>query len=254
MERYEILIKLSSITFGAPVEPYNGYRKELLDRLVGRGNTVDYVGSIASGTFSDNKHEGHRGKIIDEIIQESSVGIWAAPNVVLIHAGTNDINRDVYVNDAPNRLSNLIELIYEHSPDAAVFVAQIVPTKTASSTARVKAYNNAIPGVVNDWVTKGKHIMTVDIFNLIDPSTDLADDLHPNLHGYTKMAQQWYDAIATADAKGWIVEAGISRTPPLGRGSQCGTSGQWRSRGEIATGPHVYVLPSLLSVTTISEC
>lgn len=214
---------------------------------------MDYVGSTASGTFSNNQHEGHRGKIIDEIAQESSVGIWAAPNIVLIHAGTNDINRDIDVNNAPDRLSNLIELIYEHSPNAAVFVAQIVPTKTASSTARVKAYNNAIPGVVNTWVTKGKHIMTVDIFNAVNSATDLADDLHPNFQGYTKMAQQWYDAITTADAKGWIVEAGTSQTPPLSAGSNCGANGEWKSRGEIATGPHAYVLPAFFSVTTRSR-
>lgn len=224
------------------------------------GSVVSAVGlanliycSVTSGTFSNNKHEGHRGKIIDEIAQMSSVGIWAAPNVVLLHAGTNDINRDIDVDNAPDRLSNLIELIYEHSPNAAVFVAQIVPTKTASSTARVEAYNSAIPGVVNTWVTKGKHIMTVDIFDAIDSATDLADDLHPNLQGYTKMAQQWYDTITTADAKGWIVEAGTSQTPPLSSKSDCGTNGVWQSRGEIATGPQAYVLPAFFSVTTRSR-
>jgi lysophospholipase L1-like esterase len=231
----------SSITFGAPVEPFNGYRKELLDKLVGRGNAVDYVGSTVSGTFSNNQHEGHRGKIIDEIAQESSVGIWAAPNVVLLHAGTNDINRNIDVNNAPNRLSDLIGLVFEHSPNAAVIVAQIVPTKTASSTAKVKAYNSAIVGVVNAWVAKGKHIATVDMFSVVDSITDLADDLHPNLKGYTKIAQQWYDAITIADEKGWIVEAGKSQAPPVGVGSDCGANGKWKSRGEIALGPKAYV-------------
>lgn len=238
------LTTLSSITFGAPVEPFNGYRKELLDKLVGRGNVVDYVGSTVSGTFSNNQHEGHRGKIIDEIAQESSVGIWATPNIVLIHAGTNDINRNIDVDNAPNRLSDLIGLVFEHSPKAAVFVAQIVPTKTESSTARVQAYNNAIAGVVNTWVAKGKLITTVDIFSVVNPITDLADDLHPNFKGYTKMAQQWYNAITIADEKGWIVEAGKSQAPRVGVGSDCGANGKWKSRGEIALGPKAYVLTS----------
>lgn len=210
---------------------------------MGRGNSVDYVGSKASGTFSNNQHEGHRGFIIDEITDSSSVGIWAAPNIVLIMAGTNDINRNIDVGNAPARLSKMIALIYEHSPKAAVFVAQIVPTKTASSTTRVKAYNAAIPGVVSSWVAKGKNIATVDLFNPINSVTDLADDLHPNAQGYTKIAQEWYNAITIADDKGWIVAAGKSEAPPVG-GSNCGANSVWKPRGEIATGPSAYVLPS----------
>ena len=227
---------------GAPVEPFNGYRKELLDKLVGRGNAVDYVGSTASGNFSNNKHEGHRGKIIDEIAQESSIGIWAAPNVVLIHAGTNDIDRDIVVSNAPNRLSEFIGLVFEHSPEAAVFVAQIVPTKTASSTARVKAYNGAIEEIFDTWVANGKHIMTVDMFSVVDPTTDLADNLHPNSAGYSKMAKQWYDAITIADEKGWVVGAGKPQSPLVMVGSNCGANGKWKSRGEIVLGPKAYLL------------
>jgi lysophospholipase L1-like esterase len=222
-----------------------------LDKLVGRGNAVDYVGSTVSGTFSNNQHEGHRGKIIDEIAEESSVGIWATPNVVLIHAGTNDINRNIDVNNAPNRLSELIGLVFEHSPKAAVFVAEIVPTKTASSTAKVKAYNGAIAGVVNTWVAKGKNIASVDMFSVVNSTTDLADDLHPNFKGYTKMAQQWYDAIKMADEKGWIVEAGKSQAPPVGVGSDCGANGKWVSRGEIALGPKAYVSVLLAALHTV---
>lgn len=231
---------MSSITFGAPIDPYDGYRKELHQKLTDRGNVVDFVGAVTSGDFSDNQHEGHRGKIIDEIADESSVGIYAAPNIVLVHAGTNDMNRDIDVANAPARLSSLIQLIYDHSPDAVVFVAQIIPSTTTSTLNNVKNFNKAIPGLVDDWLDKGKKIYLVDMFDALDKDKDLYDSLHPNFGGYTKMANTWYNAITSADSRGWITSPGVAQTPPNNATSDCGLTGTWQPKGEIATGPHAY--------------
>ena len=212
--------------------------------LTNAGNEVDFVGGTQSGTFDDNQHEGHRGKIIDEIRTMSDVGIYANPNVVLLHAGTNDINRDIDSSTAPARLSNLIAYIYQHAPNALILVAQIVPSKPDGTFNRDKIYNAAIPGVVNDWVKRGKHVVTVDMFSDFDRNTDLADDLHPNALGYTKMAQKWYNAIVSAD-EGWIQKAGDPKQPPP---QQCEKLPVWTGPVEIATGPHMLV-PSLHLLT-----
>lgn len=53
------------------------------------------VGSVTSGSFDDNQHEGHRGYVIDEIDEASNLGINIGHNIVLLHAGTNDIHRDI---------------------------------------------------------------------------------------------------------------------------------------------------------------
>ncbi|KAJ8130013.1 hypothetical protein O1611_g3618 [Lasiodiplodia mahajangana] len=121
-----------SITWGAQSSDETGYRLSL-------------------------DHEGHRGYIIDEINTASDVGIYAAPNIVLLHAGTNDMNKDVDVGNAPSRLQNLIDKIFEHSPNAAVFVCQIIPSTTAATQARINVFNDAIPGLVSTYIAAGKN-------------------------------------------------------------------------------------------------
>ncbi|KAI0966099.1 SGNH hydrolase-type esterase domain-containing protein [Xylaria arbuscula] len=202
-----------SITWGAQSTDSNGYRLHLRDMLVARGNDVDFVGNVWSGNFADWEHEGHRGFIIDQINESSDLGIYAAPNVVLLHAGTNDMYHNIDVEAAPTRIGNLIDKIYEHSPNAAVFVCQIIPSKTASIQARIDDFNTAIPSLVDKYRNNGKSVTLVSMNNALTTS-DLYDFLHPNDGGYEKMANAWYAAIEEADEKGWIVEPGTAENPP----------------------------------------
>ncbi|KAK2734883.1 GDSL-like lipase acylhydrolase [Colletotrichum kahawae] len=71
----------------------NGYRLQLLNNL--KGNTVDFVGSVQAGTMSDSDNEGHNGATIDQISSFATVSLPQRPNVVLLHAGTNDINGNI---------------------------------------------------------------------------------------------------------------------------------------------------------------
>lgn len=210
--------------------------------MADRGNSVDFVGSISAGDFADNQNEGHRGKIIQEISDMSGLGIYAAANIVLLHAGTNDMNFNIDPDGAPDRLSKLIGYIYEHSPNAAVFVCQVIPSTTPAILARIQTFNKAIPGIVNDWINKGKHITLVDMYDVINKDTDLHDNLHPNTGGYSKMAHTWYDAITSADAKGWIVQAGTPSSPPSATGpEECKPTPAWKNVGKLAEGAKVYV-------------
>jgi hypothetical protein len=171
----------------------------------------------------------------------SDVGMYANPNVVLVHAGTNDINRNIDVLKAPERLSNLVGAIFKYAPDAVILIAQIIPSKPSGTYDRDITFNAAIPSVVADWVSKDKHVYTVDMFDGFDRNADLADDLHPNSAGYTLMAQKWYNAILAVDQKGWIQEAGPEAKPPH---QQCQQAPLWtgdEENLEIATGPSMFV-------------
>ncbi|KAI1428363.1 SGNH hydrolase-type esterase domain-containing protein [Xylaria sp. FL1777] len=228
-----------SITWGAQSSDDNGYRLTLHEKLTARGNDVNFVGSVSSGTFLDDQHEGHRGYLIDEINSASDLGIYAAPNIVLLHAGTNDMYHDSNVGNAPTRLENLINKIYSHSPKAAVFVCQIIPSKTGSIQARINDFNDAIPSVVAKYVDAGKHVTMVSMNEALSTS-DLADFLHPNDGGYVKMANAYYAAIQEADDKGWIVEPGEAQTPPSSTSpDSCRASPSWYKIGQIATGAKV---------------
>ena len=181
-----------SITDGLNVP--GGYRIDLWQKFVAGGHRVDFVGSLSNGPSSlgDRDHEGHSGWTISQI--DSNVVNWLRthdPDTILLHIGTNDMYRE-NPGGAPSRLSALIDRITAQSPDAELFVATIVPLSFADSA--VRAYNAAIPGIVRSKADAGKRVHLVDMYSALT-TADLADGVHPNARGYSKMATTWYDAL-----------------------------------------------------------
>ncbi|CAM1501517.1 Fc.00g035010.m01.CDS01 [Cosmosporella sp. VM-42] len=231
-----------SITFGSQSSYDNGYRKSLYDDLVARDNEVHFVGNLSDGNFAEPDHEGHRKFRINEIAAASLKGIYAAPNIVLLHAGTNDMKDDIDTTGAPERLEKLIDLIYSKSPNAAVFVCQLIPAdpeRYPYTVPRITKFNAAIPGLVASFVKAGKNVTMVSMNKAVSVS-DLADGLHPNDAGYEKMANAYYDAIEEADAKHWIFKPGKASTPPtVTNPSSCRSTPSWYNVGQIADGAKV---------------
>ncbi|GAA1852176.1 RICIN domain-containing protein [Asanoa iriomotensis] len=195
-----------SITDGYNVP--GGYRINLWQRLAGGGYAVDFVGSGFNGPASlgDHDHEGHSGWRIDQI--DANVVAWLrayTPRTVLLHIGTNDLNQNYDIANAPARLSALIDKIRATAPDVELFVAQITPETDATLAARVRAYNAAIPGIV---AGKGARTHLVDLHSPLT-TADLADGVHPNQAGYDKMAAVWYSALRA-------VPASLQVGPPVG--------------------------------------
>jgi lysophospholipase L1-like esterase len=200
-----ILTAPDSITYGYQSTDGNGYRKQLFNHLSGDGNTVNLIGSVQSGTMADNKNEGHSGATIDQISSFASASLPERPNVVLLHAGTIDMNLPSDPAGAPTRLGSLIDKILATCPDALVLVAQIVPSGNAATQANIVTYNAAIPGVVAARTAQGSKVMVVGMYSRLLTPDDYVDDLHPNDGGYAIMGDTWAYAIAYADAAlGWI--------------------------------------------------
>ncbi|MCJ1470176.1 hypothetical protein MMC07_008821 [Pseudocyphellaria aurata] len=194
-----------SITVGYRSTDGNGYRLHLLRRLKYLGNSVTYVGSVPLGHFQGDHHEGHSGYTIGEISGQASNSLPSRPNVVLLHAGTNDLNRPVDPPGAPQRLGILIDKILKSCPDAVVLVAQIIPSKTPLIENRIEKFNADIATVISQRAKEGKHVLSVDMFDSFT-ELDFADSLHPNDRGYRKIAHKWAQAIEEADRIGWIKE------------------------------------------------
>ena len=195
-----------SITDGFNVP--GGYRIGLWQRLAAGAYTVDFVGSSANGpaALADHDHEGHSGWRIDQL--DVNIVAWLqarAPRTVLLHIGTNDMNQNHDVANAPARLSALIDKIRATSPGVELFVATITPESDATREARVRAYNAAIPGIV---AQKGPLTHLVDMHSALT-TADLADGVHPNATGYDKMAARWYDALRA-------VPSSLRVEPPVG--------------------------------------
>ncbi|MEE1939379.1 SGNH/GDSL hydrolase family protein [Streptomyces sp. TRM 70361] len=181
-----------SITDGLTVP--GGYRIDLWQKLVADGYEIDFVGSMANGPSSlgDRDHEGHSGWTIAQI--DASIDGWLQayePGTVLLHIGTNDMYRQD-PGGAPGRLSALIDRITGRLPGVELLVATIIPLPFAD--ANVRAYNAAIPGIVRSKAEAGRRVHLVEMYGALT-AADLADGVHPNATGYSKMAAVWYDAL-----------------------------------------------------------
>jgi lysophospholipase L1-like esterase len=188
-----------SITVGVGSPGKNGYRTELQRRLREAGMPVDFVGSQSEGTVGDLDHEGHGGWTIERIAGIAGQRLAEyEPDVVLLHAGTNNITRSEDPVSAAAKLSDLIDVVHSRVPAAHVFVARIVGTAVKSETPANRAYNAMIPEIVR---AKGPKV------HLVDQSTvtglDIYDAHHPNEFGYRKMAYNWYEAMRTTLHPEW---------------------------------------------------
>ncbi|MFJ4682482.1 GDSL-type esterase/lipase family protein [Streptomyces sp. NPDC088789] len=206
-----------SITQGVGSSTGNGYRAELRNHLQNRATTLDFVGSLQHGTTTDPEHEGHSGFLIEGIA--ANVESWlyqAKPNVVTLHLGSNDINRDHQSATAPARLGALMDQILAAAPDVTLLVASLVPNTRPGAQARVDAFNAQVPGLVQERRNKGFKVAHVNFSTV--KGGDLPDGLHPNNSGYRKMARAFFNGLTQAATAGWITENVVVRPVPPGQG------------------------------------
>ena len=190
----------NSITWGYGSSTGNGYRQPLLDLLP---NPVTYIGTEHSGNMTNNENEGHPGAIIYQIALYADKILPSRPNVILLMAGTNDILGKFAVDEAPSRLSVLIDRCVDACPDAVVLVAHLTPFLARGTQARADEFNAAIPGIVKEKTGQGKKVLAVDMMKYVELG-GLMDGLHPSDVGYDGMARAWFDGIKEAAGKKWI--------------------------------------------------
>ncbi|MEV6599166.1 SGNH/GDSL hydrolase family protein [Actinoplanes sp. NPDC051346] len=182
-----------SITRGTGAPSGSSYRKTLAERLRKGGLRINYVGSQRNGVSSDNNHEGHGGWNIGELAAHLDGWLAASrPDVVLLHVGTNNIKEGHSPASIARKLSAMIDQIRAARPEAHIFVAQIVTSRLPREAADARVYNRMIPTLVAD--KNDARITVVDQSSV--GGIDLHDLRHPNEFGYSKMAWNWYQAMA----------------------------------------------------------
>jgi lysophospholipase L1-like esterase len=204
-----------SITDGFTVR--GGYRIPLFQRAHQEGKQFTFVGSQVNGPAQvDNvpfpqHHEGHSAHTIYDAPMAPIPRLGIArylpqvipqynPDIVLLMIGTNDVDGNVDLPNAPARLGMLIDTIVGLDPHALIVVAQITPTMQDPLNQRIVTYNAGIPAVVQSRAEAGKHIALVDMYSAFvrDPaykSKFLADRLHPNATGYQLMSDVWNTVV-----------------------------------------------------------
>jgi lysophospholipase L1-like esterase len=196
--------------------PGGGYRLELFHAAVQAHQALTFVGSAADpngpttldGKMFPRNHEGHPGYTIDDSATTSGISPLVDqsiatnhPQIVLLMIGTNDVNRNIDVANAPTRLGALLDRVSNDAPNALLVVAKITPWMDDGANASVvQTYNNAITGVVQTRAANGKHVVTVDMLAAFTANPNyktalMSDYLHPNDAGYVVMGDVWYAAI-----------------------------------------------------------
>ncbi|KAF6833212.1 hypothetical protein CPLU01_05731 [Colletotrichum plurivorum] len=185
----------------------NGYRRQLKSDL--SKDEVVFAGTeTMSGTMSGNRFAAWSGQTIKYIDDHVENSLKQRPNIVLVHAGTNDMNPSLNIakegNDpagAADRLGKLLDKIIKACPDATVLVGMIINTCDPNQSPRTKEYQALIPGVVKKRKDAGHHILAADFTSY---ETDhLQDCIHPTNDGYKLFGSYWYDFI-TQIPKDWI--------------------------------------------------
>ncbi|KAK3699765.1 hypothetical protein LTR37_016274 [Vermiconidia calcicola] len=195
-----------SITFGSTSADGNGYRLKLYDDLF--ADDVVFAGTVQGGSMVDNWMAGYPGKTIQYIAVQAGSSLVQNPNIVLLMAGTNDMNPDPSTSiegsdaqGAAQRLGNLVDQILTAVPNTVVLVAKVPQAAPATQGANINAYNALIPGIVQQRASAGKHVQLVDM-SVIGVEL-LIDGIHPTAAGYQQMGDIWYRAIS-AIPKDWI--------------------------------------------------
>lgn len=194
-----------------------GYRPELLRQSITAMKNITFVGRQLNGptsvmvngmtkTFPRN-HEGYSGYTIEpgggrqgiSTLVDAAISM-AKPNIILLMIGTNDVDLNLDVAQAPTRLGALLDRMIADAPDALIVVARLTPSTTDATDARVRTYNAAIPGVVKTRADAGKHVVTVDMYAAFTANPNyktalMVDWLHPSDAGYVVMANTWMNAI-----------------------------------------------------------
>lgn len=166
------------------------------------------VGTQSSGYMYDGVSEGYNGGTIQQIQQNVSdhKGLTAAkPNIILLHAGTNDLVKHPGITfapaAAPDRLQTFINWIFTQLPDAVILVAQIEEVYGNSTrTMAHRTFNKGVVSMVTDMVKEDKHVFLANNASwLTDTAADkeyfAKDGIHPNDAGYNVLAKGWYDAL-----------------------------------------------------------
>lgn len=176
-------------------------RGSLWDELIERNCDADLVGTQNdfADLVGDADHDGYEGFAIAEIAAlVPDVIERERPDVVLVHAGTNDLAPGVDVAAAVGRLEALVRSVLSTAPSVRVIVAEIVPLDGAIT--EVEAFNDGVAAMVTRLAeVEDRAVTVVDQFTGFDLARDSDDGVHPNESGGRKAGVRWADALESVE-------------------------------------------------------
>ncbi|MFC1771752.1 discoidin domain-containing protein [Pseudomonadota bacterium] len=193
-----------------PVETKVAYRKALYDRLVADGFSFDFVGTQTFGfgvPDFDFNNQGQQGWTALEIAwgrdggyPTDGVRAWLDANptdIILLHIGTNDLAQGqsaaATIPDVETILNEIDLWEITNDKYVTVLLAQIIDQDPLEP--EVLVFNSSLLTMADNRIANGDDIIVVNQHDVLIYPDDMADDLHPNAGGYTKMANPWFNEL-----------------------------------------------------------
>ena len=184
------------------VSPHNSYRYYLWHLLLNQQYRIDFVGSLkgvgggppANPDF-DMDHEGHAGWRADEIA--ANIQMWAtkaAPDVVVLHIGTNDLCQGQSIESTVTDIGNIIDGLRTVNPHIQILLAQLIG-QAPFTNCGIPALNTQLPALAASKNQPDSPVVLVDQYSGFDPTTMTFDGEHPNDIGESRMADKWFEKL-----------------------------------------------------------
>ncbi|OTA98791.1 carbohydrate esterase family 3 protein [Hypoxylon sp. CI-4A] len=211
----------ASMTLGEHSTGELGYRKQIRDWMVARGNPVNYVGQNRFGDFKDNDVQAFGAQPIKPTLDRlKEVVPQVQPNLILINAGSSDCFQldhwgPAYVLQS---MRDLVDYLFETSPRATIIMSTIITSPWEGTEKCVKSSNAQIRQVAIDLIREGRPVTMAEMHmdqglpNRVERADIGPDDMHPTDKGYFKMGDIFIEKIIEVENNGWLqapVENGV---------------------------------------------
>jgi lysophospholipase L1-like esterase len=127
------------------------------------------------------------------------------PDIVMMHLGTNDVWSNRSPLEVTTAFSKLVDQIRSSKSSMKLLVAKIIPMNPSNCNEcgqRVVALNSAIGSWAAEKTTVSSPITVVDAWTGFNTATMTGYGVHPNDAGNKKLADVWYQPLASAIG-GW---------------------------------------------------
>ncbi|KAJ5732947.1 hypothetical protein N7533_013394 [Penicillium manginii] len=195
-----------SVTQGVGSSTGAGYRRPLLEMLQEHGFDVQMVGSRKTGSMLNKNHEGWPGFRIDEIDKKARLSTpELLPHVFAINAGSNDCLQSFKLEEAGDRLGDMLEYLWQTSPNSTIILSTLVVSADKQTDSNVVYVNDQFRALAKRKSNEQKKIVFVDMYSEAGPQIDcLVDGIHPDNEGYEQMAKLWMNGVLEALKRGFL--------------------------------------------------
>ncbi len=199
------------------------YPQLLSQKFIDEGHTnFEFVGTNLNNQSCNGapslQTEGHGGYFVTYLTTDSppqsgkgtltEMRSWstAAPDIVLLHMGTNDCWGGSI--DAPSIIAayeTIMAQFRSENPNAIFFVSKIIPLNPNGCGTCMNQVSTLDALITESWAseqtTSTSPVYIIDHYTGFEPATDTGDGCHPNVAGAQKMADATYEAVV---AKGYF--------------------------------------------------